>query len=564
MISPPPLAPPAPEVRPANVMRGGRLRLAGIEVKSPWMWVGSPQQAPEQLWLPLDVLVARFGFHRQPTRAGEALEWYSKRSLLNQFQQRTLDDEVALEVSDWLRDLGVQLRPAGQLLTVQLPAPRVLRLRRGKGSTSGRLVLDLTGPALLQRQGNDLLLSLRSTPTQDGQLRALGLRPRRGRDGLTLDGQASTLSTLTLGAPWRIVLDGLSTPSRSVLRGRDPLAASLLNPEIQRLIRLGLVLDKRIVKIGVKPVLIHRVGADPGAQGLQLLPLARPSGQKGLRFLNQLAHPAGALIAINGGFFNRVRQLPLGAVKRDGVWLSGPILNRGAIGWNGDGRLQFGRLRLDQELVVAGGNRRRLNHLNSGYVQRGLSRYNRAWGTVYRALSGQEQAITVINNTVRSRHTRADLNRGVPIPGNGDLIVSRGGTPLPAKPGERVSLRIRPSHPLGKQQQVLGGGPLLLQNNRVVLSGRQEGFSAGFLALSAPRTVVAQDRNRLWLVTLKGAGSSDPTLLESSLALRQLGMTDALNLDGGGSTSLLVANNLVMTGRGVTPRVQNALGLVPK
>ena len=545
-------------------MQGGRLKLAGIEFKSSWMWVGSPRKAPEQLWLPLDVLVARFGFHRQPTRAGEALEWYSKRSLLNQFQQRTLDDEVALEVSDWLRDLGVQLRPAGQLLTVQLPAPRVLRLRRGKGSTSGRLVLDLAGPALLQRHGNDLLLSLRSTPTQDGQLRALGLRPRRGRDGLTLYGQASTLSTLTLGEPWRIVLDGLSTPSRSVLRGRDPLAASLLNPEIQRLIRLGLVLDKRIVKVGVKPVLIHRVGADPGAQGLQLLPLARPSGQKGLRFLNQLAHPAGALIAINGGFFNRVRQLPLGAVKRDGVWLSGPILNRGAIGWNGDGRLQFGRLRLDQELVVAGGNRRRLNHLNSGYVQRGLSRYNRAWGTVYRALSGQEQAITVINNTVRSRHTRADLNRGVPIPGNGDLIVSRGGTPLPAKPGERVSLRIRPSHPLGQQQQVLGGGPLLLQNSRVVLSGRQEGFSAGFLALSAPRTVVAQDRNRLWLVTLKGAGSSDPTLLESSLALRQLGMTDALNLDGGGSTSLLVANNLVMTGRGVTPRVQNALGLVPK
>lgn len=545
-------------------MQGGRLKLAGIEFKSSWMWVGSPRKAPEQLWLPLDVLVARFGFHRQPTRAGEALEWYSKRSLLNQFQQRTLDDEVALEVSDWLRDLGVQLRPAGQLLTVQLPAPRVLRLRRGKGSTSGRLVLDLTGPALLQRQGNDLLLSLRSTPTQDGQLRALGLRPRRGRDGLTLYGQASTLSTLTLGAPWRIVLDGLSTPSRSVLRGRDPLAASLLNPEIQRLIRLGLVLDKRIVKIGVKPVLIHRVGADPGAQGLQLLPLARPSGQQGLRFLNQLAHPAGALIAINGGFFNRVRQLPLGAVKRDGVWLSGPILNRGAIGWNGNGRLQFGRLRLDQELVVAGGNRWRLNHLNSGYVQRGLSRYNRAWGTVYRALSGREEAITVINNTVRSRHTRAALNRGVPIPVNGDLIVSRGGTPLPAKPGERVSLRIRPSHPLGQQEQVLGGGPLLLHNNRVVLSGRQEGFSAGFLALSAPRTVVAQDRNRLWLVTLKGAGSSDPTLLESSLALRQLGMTDALNLDGGGSTSLLVANNLVMTGRGVTPRVQNALGLVPK
>ncbi|NJR32878.1 MAG: phosphodiester glycosidase family protein, partial [Chamaesiphon sp. CSU_1_12] len=38
--------------------------------------------------------------------------------------------------------------------------------------------------------------------------------------------------------------------------------------------------------------------------------------------------------AINGGYFNRNNRLPLGALKRDGKWLSSPILNRGAIGWN--------------------------------------------------------------------------------------------------------------------------------------------------------------------------------------------------------------------------------------
>ena len=548
----------------AQQLQGSHLRLAGTEVKSAWLWVGSNRTTPDQLWLPLDVLVARFGFQRQSTSAGDALEWYGQKSLLSSFQQRTLGDEVALEVSPWFRKIGIGLRPSGRVLSIALPAPRVLGLRRGKGSTAGRLVLDLSGPALLQRQGNDLVLGLRSTPTQDGQLRAMGLRPRRGRQGLTLSGQAPALSTLTLATPWRIVLDGLSSPGRSALGGRDPLAASLLNPEVQRLMRLGLVVDKRVVKVGVKPLVIYRVGTDPGSQELQLLPLAPSSGQQGLRFLNQLAQPAGALFAINGGFFNRVRQLPLGAVKRDGTWLSGPILNRGAIGWNGHDRLQFGRLQLHQELVVAGGNRWGLSHLNSGYVQRGLSRYNSAWGQVYRALSGQEQAITVIDGTVRSLHSSADLSRGVPIPINGDLIVARGATPIPARPGQQVSIRTKNSDPVGDQDQVLGGGPLLLQNNRVVLNGRQEGFSAGFLSLAAPRTVVAQDRKRLWLMTLEGAGSSDPTLLESSLALRQLGMTDALNLDGGSSTSLLVANNLVMTGRGMAPRVQNALGLVPK
>ena len=101
-----------------------------------------------------------------------------------------------------------------------------------------------------------------------------------------------------------------------------------------------------------------------------------------------------------------------------------------------------------------------------------------------------------------------------------------------------------------------------MKDGQVVLRGRQEGFSAGFLSLAAPRTVVAQDRSRVWLMTLEGTSGSDPTLLETTLALQQLGILDALNLDGGSSTTLLAANRTVMTGRGVTPRVQNGLGLV--
>ena len=88
----------------------------------------------------------------------------------------------------------------------------------------------------------------------------------------------------------------------------------------------------------------------------------------------------------------------------------------------------------------------------------------------------------------------------------------------------------------------------------MVLSGRQAGFSPSFLSLAAPRSVVGQDGGKLWLLTLKGARGSDPTLLETSLALQQLGIKDGLNLDGGSSTSLLVANQLVVTGRGTPPQ----------
>jgi hypothetical protein len=268
------------------------------------------------------------------------------------------------------------------------------------------------------------------------------------------------------------------------------------------------------------------------------------------------------MVAVNGGFFNRVRQLPLGAVRLDSEWLSGPILNRGAIGWDRNGPLIFGRLQLIQDMTVAGRRRWPLGMLNSGYVQRGLSRYTRAWGPTYRALSGEEQALTLKDGRVDAVYNQSALVRGVPLPLKGDLIVARGGIALPAQVGDAVTIKIRSSNPLGERPQVMGGGPLLLQNGRVVLNGRQEGFSPGFLAVSAPRTVVAQDKERVWLLTAKGANGSDPTLLETSLALRQLDLTDALNLDGGGSTTMLIANTTVMTGRGITPRVQNGLGFV--
>jgi exopolysaccharide biosynthesis protein len=109
---------------------------------------------------------------------------------------------------------------------------------------------------------------------------------------------------------------------------------------------------------------------------------------------------------------------------------------------------------------------------------------------------------------------------------------------------------------------VLGGGPLLMQHGRIVLNGRSEGFSPGFLRLTAPRTVVGQGRDGQWMLTVHGATTSDPTLLETALAAQQLGFTDALNLDGGSSTTLVVSNQTVMNGRGSTPRVHNGLGLI--
>ena len=464
-------------------------------------------------------------------------------------------------MSEWLAEIGVSSEVKGNTLALHLPPPTVNNLRRGKGSTADRLVLDLNGPALVQRLNGDLRLELKVSRTQQRQLKALGLAPQQHRGGgLVLKGQATKLQSLSLASPWRVVLDGVQTGGR---RPAQSARLPLSNPAVAEWLRRGFVLEQRTVKVGVKPIQVFRAGGNLSRLGISLQPLVKPDQQQGLRFLAQLSQPAGALVAVNGGFFNRISQLPLGALRHQGVWLSGPILNRGVIAWGASGDLQFGRLRLDQTLQVNNGRRWSLTALNSGYVQKGLSRYTSAWGPRYRALSGEEEALLIRDGRVEATFDQPSLKRGIAIPKDAQLVVARGRTPLPARPGDQIVVTTRSSSPLAQRPNVVGGGPLLMQDGQVVLQGRQEGFSPGFMSLAAPRTVVAQGQSGQWLMTLRGASGSDPTLVETALAAQQLGLRDALNLDGGSSTTLVVAGQTVMNGRGSSPRVHNGLGLIP-
>ena len=546
---------PLPELRLESSIQGEQLQIGSQLLRGTWRWEGRRDQPPQRLWLPLDLLESQLGFRRFEGQ----LEWFGQRQPLDQLPQRTLGDEVSLEVAAWLAAVGVNTRLNGGQLQLSLPAAQLQGLRRGKGETADRLVLDLDAPVFLQRLGEDLLLNLRSDPAQLHQLRSLGLRPRMKMEGLVLQGQASRLRSLSLGDPFRLVLDGIS---RTALRASPP-RQTLHSPAIAPWLRRGLVLERRLLTVGVKPLELLRTGGDLTAVGLRLQPLTMRGGQQGLRFLPQLAQPAGAVVAVNGGFFNRIVQLPLGALRREGRWLSGPILNRGVIAWDRSDELRFGRLRLDQSLRVNGGPRRRIDSINSGYVQRGLSRYTSDWGPVYRPLSGEEEGLLIRAGVVQLRLDQRAMQQGVAIPPQGELVVARGGTSLPGVVGDRVDFLQWSRSDLARQPNVLGGGPLLMQDGQIVLNGRAEGFSPGFLSLAAPRTLVGQGRGGTWLLTLRGAAGSDPTLLESALAAQQLGLRDVLNLDGGSSTTVVAGGRTVMTGRGGTPRVHNGLGLVP-
>ncbi len=317
----------------------------------------------------------------------------------------------------------------------------------------------------------------------------------------------------------------------------------------------------RLVRDGVR---INAVRIDPRTAPLQLRPLVRPGPMEGLSSLTQLAGQTQAVVAINGGYFNRVRRLPLGALKRDGRWLSGPILGRGVAAWSGRELPSFGRLRLEEWVSGSGGPRLPIVVVNSGFVQRGVSRYTADWGPVYRALSGSETALLLgADGQVLRRLSSPELAQGAAIRPGETLLVGRGGVTLPWAPGNRLELSSRPSEALGAKPQVVGGGPLLLQGGRVVLNGAAETFSASFLRQGAPRTVLGSDGREVWLITLEGVNDSGPTLGKAAQLLLGLGLRDALNLDGGSSTGLVLGGSHQVKGRGVAGSVHNGVGLVP-
>jgi hypothetical protein len=283
---------------------------------------------------------------------------------------------------------------------------------------------------------------------------------------------------------------------------------------------------------------------------------------EGLSLLPQLARRYDAVVAINGGFFNRVRRLPLGAIKDQGRWLSGPILNRGVVAWDPRQLPRFGRLQLQEWVGDSRGPSVRLQTLNSGYVQRGLSRYTADWGPVYRPLNAHESAVLIRQGVVVQRLEAATLVDGVKLGPLDTILVARG-SPLPWREGDRLTINSRPNSDLGLAANVIGGGPLLLQQGQLVLDGAAEGFAAAFLSQGAPRTVIGSDGRLLWLVTLEGVDDSGPTLAEAARLLQALGLQEALNLDGGSSTGLVMGGTQTVRGRGVTAAIHNGLGLVP-
>ncbi|GAA4562592.1 phosphodiester glycosidase family protein [Planotetraspora kaengkrachanensis] len=110
---------------------------------------------------------------------------------------------------------------------------------------------------------------------------------------------------------------------------------------------------------------------------------------------------------------------------------------------------------------------------------------------------------------------------------------------------------------LGADDSIVSAAPTLVEDGRTRVDAATEGvldpldlsFGYAWANNRQPRTMAGIDRHgRLLLVTVDGrlsGGSEGFTLTEGAAFMRSLGAVDALNLDGGGSSAMVVNGALV-------------------
>jgi len=258
--------------------------------------------------------------------------------------------------------------------------------------------------------------------------------------------------------------------------------------------------------------------------------------------LTTQANRVGAVAAVNGDFFDiGVTGAPRGIGIDNGSLLNGP-----ASGWNNVAALYangassrggLAQIFLDGRITLPGGAQLTATNLNSPNIAaNGVGIYNALWG--------DEARSQVIDGSTRSREieiTGGVVTRVSTTPGGkvasgtvAVLGIDAGADALAGvSVGNAVTVNYTPRGGDGAAQVAIGGNLVLVKDGVVTTASHPRN----------PRTAVgfSADGLKMWLVTIDGRSTSSigMTYVELASYMKSLGADDALNLDGGGSTTMV-------------------------
>ncbi len=290
----------------------------------------------------------------------------------------------------------------------------------------------------------------------------------------------------------------------------------------------------------------------------------------GRETLKTLVDKKDAFAGINGDYFPYSGD-PLGLMIKDSELLSESMENRSACLISLDGSIYFGNFstsiyltKEDQEIIEINGiNRSPKNNEITILTPSFGDMLNKNNNYLYTIIETKNLPIQ-INKTLVGKINEITNIKPKKIENNNIILICTGNKinylKETLKENQTILLDFKLAN-IGNKTivndfsnivQAISGGPCLLKNNKIIIDADFQKFSQNeFVNKKHPRTAIGVNKkNELILITIDGRSelSEGVSLKELAQILLKMQVTDAINLDGGGSTSMVIkglyVNNL--------------------
>jgi exopolysaccharide biosynthesis protein len=276
----------------------------------------------------------------------------------------------------------------------------------------------------------------------------------------------------------------------------------------------------------------------------ELKGLMNPNGIPSRDKVSTMVDKSGAVAAINGDYFN-YKPLPssLGTMINDGELISSPIELEWALPTlyitNGDkANIDY----LDRKMVATNlnkGNQVIINTLNKVTEDFStITLLNKNWGTssIGNKFHQDLTEVLIVDGIVSGKRTGGEAFE-IPKDGEAYVLAVRNTSLNSFEVGDSVNLELSTVPDLESIKFAIGGGSIILKNGELSLTNIN---SKG----NEPRTGIGinKDSTELILATIDGRDTSFKGVSQEMFGaiLRDLGAYNALNLDGGGSTTMAI------------------------
>lgn len=276
------------------------------------------------------------------------------------------------------------------------------------------------------------------------------------------------------------------------------------------------------------------------AQDYEIKPAIASEKLAGKKSLRAIAQKTNSIVAINGGYFKPQTGVPLGTLMIDKKIYTGPIYNRAALGIFEEG-FDVGRVQLNAK-ITANGQEIKIDNINqprmlSSYILA----YTRDWGEYAPASPQYGVQLRIEGNKI----TAASANP-LSIPQDGYVIVGPKSQLGKLFGAQKVKVEINTNPQWDNVEHIISGGPYLVRNGEIFVDMTAQKLQS--IGGRNPRTAIGYTKdNDLILVAADGREGSSIglTLMELANLMKSLGCTNAINLDGGGSTVMYIKGQIV-------------------